>query len=68
MAANYTYEKKFERACKVYEKTIAPLLKLLEVAEETGFPEEHIHRLKHLIAELEALAELNKDGASFPKR
>lgn len=65
-----TMEQKFKRVAKVYRDTIDPLKKLLEAAIKHGFPEDHIHRIEHMILELEAIKELasDPDRKLFPVR
>ncbi|WP_162886401.1 hypothetical protein [Pseudomonas syringae] len=63
-----TFADKFYKAATVYAKTVTPLEKLLDIAKANGFPEEHIHRIEHMIAELEAIAGLLHKDVHFPKR
>nr|WP_314570293.1 hypothetical protein [uncultured Pseudomonas sp.] len=56
------------KTIRIYTKQIEAVKKLIWAANEVGFPAEHIHRLEHLLKELEGVASLTEDRVAFPPR
>lgn len=56
------------KTIKIYKKNIQAIEHLIWAANEVGFPAEHIHRLEHLLKELEGVASLTEDRVAFPQR
>ncbi|MFK3605631.1 hypothetical protein A7D21_30490 [Pseudomonas sp. AP19] len=56
MSNAMTAEQLLKFAARIYKQIIAPLEKALTRAKACGFPEDHIHRLEHMIEEAKTIA------------
>lgn len=56
------------KTIKIYRKHRKAIEQLIWAATEVGFPVEHIHRLEHLLKELESIAALDEERVAFPPR
>jgi hypothetical protein len=68
MPTTYTVQQLVTRSARRSRKALPALLLYLKAAEQANYPDAHIDALKHLVAEMEAIATLEDAEFDIPKR